>query len=188
VRTRQQRPPRPQYTDSVSNIGAEAVVEAERVGPAPRMRRTRRIVRHVDPWSVFKVALVFHAVLYVVALVTFALLWNVASSTGTIDNFERFMESFGWETFTLEAGEFFRGLWLLGLFWVVMATGLWVLAAYVFNLITDIVGGVSVTVLEAEVVEATVPVAREPAPTEPIPARAAAQRRRRPVEGATIDQ
>jgi hypothetical protein len=184
----------------VSNIGPDAVAAAERIGPGPAMRRTRRIVREVDPWSVFKVALVFHAVLYVVSLVTFALLWNVASSTGTIDNFERFMESFGWESFTLEAGEFFRGLWLLGLFWVVLATGLWVLAAYVFNLITDIVGGVSFTVLEAEVVEVTggeratevaVPVVQTPIAdqlTEPLPARAPAQRRRRPVEGADRDQ
>jgi preprotein translocase subunit SecF len=46
----------------------------------------------------------------------------------------------------------FRGLWILGLFWVVLATGLLVLAATVFNLIADLVGGVRVTVLEEEVV------------------------------------
>ena len=168
----------------------EEVAHAERTGPEPRMRRTKRILRQVEPWSVFKVALVFHAVLYVVGLVTFALLWNVASSTGTIDNFERFMESFGWETFSLEAGEFFRGLWLLGLFWVVLATGLWVLAAYVFNLITDVVGGISVTVLEAEVIEATspTPITRRLPPTEPVAQQRPAPRRRRPVEGAPGDQ
>ena len=37
------------------------------------------------------------------------------------------------------------------LFGVVLGTGLWVLLATIFNLITDLVGGVRVTVLEEEV-------------------------------------
>jgi hypothetical protein len=39
----------------------------------------------------------------------------------------------------------------LGLFGVILGTGLWVLLATIFNLITDLVGGVRVTVLEEEV-------------------------------------
>ena len=62
-------------------------------------RRTTRIVRHVDAWSVFKVALVFHFVLYLTLLLAGVLLWNVANATGTVDNVERFLESFGWESF-----------------------------------------------------------------------------------------
>ena len=42
-------------------------------------------------------------------------------------------------------------MWVLGLFVVVLFTGLWVLIATIFNLITDLVGGVRVTVLEEEV-------------------------------------
>ena len=30
----------------------------------PAVRRTTRILRHIDPWSVFRVTLVFHFVLY----------------------------------------------------------------------------------------------------------------------------
>jgi len=37
------------------------------------------------------------------------------------------------------------------LFGVILGTGLWVLLATIFNLITDLVGGVRVTVLEEEV-------------------------------------
>jgi hypothetical protein len=40
----------------------------------------------------------------------------------------------------------------LGLFGIALGTGLWVLGAIVFNLITELVGGVRVTVLEEEVV------------------------------------
>lgn len=104
----------------------------------------------MDPWSVFRVALVAHFVLYLVLLLTGVLLWNVANATGTVDNVERFMESFGWETFEFDGGELFHQAWILGLFLVVGLTGVAVLAATTFNLITDLVGGIRVTVLEVD--------------------------------------
>lgn len=112
------------------------------------VRRRSSVVRHIDPWSVFRVALAAHMVLYLVFLLAGVLLWNVANATGTVDNVERFMESFGWETFQFNGGELFHQAWILGLFAVVGFTGLAVLAATTFNLITDLVGGIRVTVVE----------------------------------------
>ena len=117
----------------------------------PRVRRVSRVIRDIDPWSVFKVGLVFHLVIYFVVLISLVLLWNVAQSTGTIENVENFMESFGWETFSFEGGALFKNLSIFGLFMVILFTGLWVLIATIFNLITDLVGGIRVTVLEEEV-------------------------------------
>ena len=117
----------------------------------PRVRRVSLVIRDIDPWSVFKVALVFHLVLYFVVLISLVLLWSVAESTGTIENIENFMESFGWESFSFDGWALFKNVWVLGLFVVVLFTGLWVLIATIFNLITDLVGGVRVTVLEEEV-------------------------------------
>ena len=110
-----------------------------------------RVVRHVDTWSVFKVALVFNAFLYAVMLTAGVLLWHVAIATGTIDNVERFFEGFGWESFQFNGGEIFHNAWIAGLFVAVGLTGLAVLLATLFNLITDLVGGVRVSVLEEEV-------------------------------------
>ena len=110
------------------------------------------MIRDIDAWSVFKVALVVHAALYVVLLVTGLLLWNVASATGTIDNIESFLTSFGWDSFTFKGGQVFTSSALGGIFMVILGTGLWVLAAVIFNLVTELVGGVRVTVLEEEVV------------------------------------
>ena len=121
-------------------------------GRAPRVRRVSRVIRDVDPWSVLKVGLVFHFVLYLTLLVASVLLWSVASATGTIDNIERFLESFGWESFQFDGSALFVNALVLGLFAVVLLTALWVLAATVFNLITDLVGGIRVSVLEEEVV------------------------------------
>ncbi|WP_420452038.1 DUF3566 domain-containing protein [Ilumatobacter sp.] len=123
------------------------------LGRRPRVRRVTRVVRSVDPWSVFKIAIVAHLVLYVVVLTASVLLWNVANATGTVQNVERFFESFGWNTFEFDGGEIYHAGWIAGLFVVIGLTGLAVLAATVFNLITDLVGGVRFTVLEEEVVE-----------------------------------
>jgi hypothetical protein len=83
------------------------------------------------------------------------LLWNVASNTGTVDNVERWFTQFGWESFELDGGEIYSNAWVAGLFGVVALTGFAVLLATLFNLVSDMVGGVRVTVLEEEVVERT---------------------------------
>jgi hypothetical protein len=147
-------PPDAPYVSST--MMAHGVAPVPRVlGRRPRVRRVTRVVRHVDPWSIFKVAIVFNLVLYGVLLTAGVLLWNVAYATGTIDNLERFFESFGWEQFEFDGGAIYHAAWIAGLFGVVGLTGAVVLAATLFNLITDLVGGVRMTVLEEEVVERT---------------------------------
>lgn len=124
-------------------------------GRRPRVRRVTRVVRHVDPWSVFKIGLIFSLVAYVSVLTSGVLLWRVAEATGTVDNIERWFLQFGWETFELDGDEIFDQAWVIGLFGVVAMTGGLVLLATLFNLVSDIVGGIRVTVLEEEVVERT---------------------------------
>lgn len=119
----------------------------------PRVRRVTRVVRHVDPWSAFKVGLLFSLVAYVICLTSGVLLWRVASETGTIDNLQNWFTQFGWETFELDGGAIYHNAWIIGLFLAVGATGLIVLFATLFNLVSDIVGGVRISVLEEEVVE-----------------------------------
>jgi hypothetical protein len=80
------------------------------------------------------------------------LLWNVAHATGTIDNIEKFFEQFGWESFEFKGGEIYHNAWIGGLFVAIGLTGFAVLIATLFNLITDLVGGIRVSVLEEEVV------------------------------------
>jgi hypothetical protein len=123
------------------------------LGRKARVRKVTRVVRHVDPWSVFKVAIIASMVLYLTLLTASVLLWNVAYATGTIENVERFFESFGWQSFEFNGGEIYHAAWIAGLFGVLGLTGLSVLLATLFNLITDLVGGVRFTVLEEEVVE-----------------------------------
>jgi hypothetical protein len=123
---------------------------------APRVRRVTRVIREIDPWSAFKVGLAFHLVVYFTVLIASVLLWSVASATGTIDNIERFLMSFGWESFQFHGWTLLLNEILLGLLLVALLTIVWVLGATMFNLITDLVGGIRVSVLEDEVLVSTV--------------------------------
>ena len=151
------RPPVTAWGDHMTNLPANAQGAGLRApGRRPRVRRVTRVLRHIDPWSTFKLALLFSVVAYLVSLTAGVLLWRVAESTGTLDNVERWFTQFGWETFEFKGGEIFHNAWIIGLFGAVALTGGLVLLATLFNLVSDIVGGVRLTVLEEEVVERTV--------------------------------
>lgn len=153
----------PEFTDADGTGGLPSLYKPKQPARAlrpvtlpkagrPRVRRVTRVVRTIDTWSVFKVAMCFSLFLYAVCLTAGVLLWQVAQNTGTVDNIERFFESFGWQTFELKGGTIYHNAWVGGLFGVVGLTGLCVLSATMFNLIADLVGGIRVTVLEEEVI------------------------------------
>ena len=145
----------PTIRTSPAFLGVRRQVVLRRVGGRPRVRRVSRVVRHIDPWSTFKVAGLFSLVFYVVLMTAGVMLWRVADSTGTIANVERWFTQFGWETFELHGDEIFSAAWVIGLFLVVATTGVAVLMATIFNLISDVVGGIRLSVLEEEVTERT---------------------------------
>ena len=133
-----------------TDLREAASVAVRRPGSRHRVRRVTRVVRHIDPWSAFKVGAVFSLVTYVVGLTAGVLLWRVADSTGTLGNIERWFTQFGWETFELKGDEVFDAARTIGLFLAVGLTGLMVLLATLFNLVSDMVGGLRVSVLENE--------------------------------------
>lgn len=60
-----------------------------------RARKVRRILRHIEPWSVLKISLLFYAALFLIVCVASALLWGAARSSGTVENVESFITSVG---------------------------------------------------------------------------------------------
>ena len=116
-----------------------------------RARKVRRLVRHVEPWSVLKVALLFYFCLWVILLIAGVMLWSLAVTSGMIDNIETFItELFALESFTFNADQLFRASAVGGLVLVVAGAGFTVLMAVLFNLISDLTGGVRFTVVEEE--------------------------------------
>jgi len=116
-----------------------------------RARKVRRLVRHVEPWSVLKVSLIFYFCLWVILLVAGVILWSFAVGSGTVDNVENFVtELFALKSFELNADEIFRASAIGGLVLVLAGSGFTVLMAVLFNLISDVTGGVRFTVVEEE--------------------------------------
>lgn len=130
-----------------------------------RARKVKRVIRHVDPWSVLKVSLAFYACLFVIFMVAGALLWNLAAAAGTIHGIEGFIKEAGaFKTFSFEGAVIFRAAFLGGLVLVIAGSAFNVLLAVLFNLISDLVGGVRITVIEEETAR---PVVAPPVPREP---------------------
>ncbi|MBA2282413.1 MAG: DUF3566 domain-containing protein [Acidimicrobiia bacterium] len=116
-----------------------------------RARKVKRVIRRFDPWSILKISLIFYLCFYVVAMVAGFLLWNLGDRAGVIENVEGFVENMGaFETFDFEPDLILQGSALIGGALVVVFTGLTVLAAVLFNLISDLVGGVRITVIEED--------------------------------------
>ena len=81
------------------------------------------------------------------------ILWNVINSQGYVERFENFiLEIFNYETFTINGDELFRWYLWLGLFSVLVLTALTVVLCLLYNLISILVGGIRVTLIEEETV------------------------------------
>jgi hypothetical protein len=98
---------------------------------------------------VFKLSFVFYLCLFVIVVIAGLLLWSMAVNAGdTIDNLESFIVDIGFEDFEFVAGDLLRGLLVFGAVLVVVGTVVTTLLAILFNLISDLVGGIRYTVIE----------------------------------------
>jgi hypothetical protein len=108
------------------------------------------VVRKIDTWSVLKVSALFFASLVLVLLIAGILLWAAGSVVGAIEGVEKFMRAIGFEDFRFVGTQLLRGFTAAGLVLVLLGTGLSVLVAVIYNLISDLVGGIELTVLEED--------------------------------------
>lgn len=149
------------------------------------VRRVRRIIRKIDAWTVFKVSAVLWAVVALATVLGLVMFWSVLSAAEIPDRLTEFLIeitllSEGSDPFG-DNDSFLRLAIFGSIAWAVLGCGLTTLGAVMYNLISDVVGGVEIVVLEetlAPVAQAnSVPVqpARRPAltgadvPTEETP-------------------
>ena len=98
-----------------------------------------------------KVSLIFYFCAWAIMLFVGVTLWNLAVSSGLVVNVENFVvELFALESFKINADQIFRIAAVGGLVLVVAGSGFTVLGAVLFNLISDVTGGVRFTVVEEE--------------------------------------
>ncbi len=121
-------------------------------------RRVRRIVRHIEVWSVLKISILFFACLWAVFLIAGFIIWGVAESSGTVGKLESLItELFALDTFNFDGKQIFKGYALGGLILAIAGSTLNVLMVLLFNLISDLTGGLRVTMIEEETVRPSPP-------------------------------
>jgi hypothetical protein len=114
-------------------------------GPVAQGRRVRLVVRRVEPWTVLKFSVLLFATLYLVFLVAGLVLWAAATATGLRENIEKFIgDLIASDDFKILGPTMLRASILGGLVLVVMGTGASVLFTVLYNLISDVIGGITV--------------------------------------------
>lgn len=116
------------------------------------VRRVRRIIRKVDPWTALKVSALVWAVLAIAIVLGMVIFWSVFERAGVPERLTEFLVEI---TLIEESSQpfanteqFLRVLIFGSVVWWVLMTGFTTAGAIVYNLVSDVVGGVEVVVLE----------------------------------------
>ncbi|HUG31544.1 MAG TPA: DUF3566 domain-containing protein [Acidimicrobiia bacterium] len=116
------------------------------------VRRVRRIIRKIDPWTTLKVSAFVWAVLALAFVLGAVIFWSVLDRAGIPDRLVDFMV----EITLIEEGsdpfanteQFLRFLIFGSVVGWVVATGMTVATSVIYNLVSDVVGGLEIVVLE----------------------------------------
>jgi hypothetical protein len=139
-------------------------------------RRIRQRLWSVDPWSVFKISVMFYACMFLVVMVAGTVLWNVGRSSGVIDEFEGFVTQLGAygecvaeeevaagtefvsdddcpdgtvriDSFVLDDGVVFKSTLIAAAVIAITGSAANVLMVVLLNLITEVSGGMKYTII-----------------------------------------
>lgn len=150
-------PPHAASTPTPSSAPAASTppVTARRASVHAAPRRTRVVVRKVGPLSVLKLSLIFYFCVMLIVYFALMIIYWVLNAVGAIDSTGRLL---GYVFATGSAdnsrpvvigfGNVFTWLFGIGLANVVLWSLVNVFVAFLYNLISDVVGGVEVTLAE----------------------------------------
>ncbi len=132
------------------------------------VRRVRRVIRKIDPWTVLKVSLVFDAIASLLFVLGTWVMWSILVQRGIPERLSELAANLTL-TFTPDGALYFRIVVLVAVISTILFSGSVTLAAVLYNLISDVVGGVEVIVLEERFdLPAAVPTRVRPAVHRPV--------------------
>ena len=132
-------------------VTAEPAVAAPAKGQRFEARKVKRLVRHVDPWSMLKLATLVALSMWLTVMIAAVILWTVGRNSGAIGSIEEFVNSsLSLQDWKLDGTFLFRQFGLVTLLVFLGMAVFTTVATLVFNLVSDIIGGVWVTVIEEE--------------------------------------
>jgi hypothetical protein len=145
-------------TGNVTATGATARVRGRgpsRSGRGPR--RARLQLRHIDTWSALKISLVLSIALFFIWMVAVGVLYGVLSALGVFGTLNDLFGQLGTASGSgggggdvVTPGVVFGGAAVIGAINIVLLTALCTVGTFIYNLCSDLVGGLELTLSERD--------------------------------------
>jgi hypothetical protein len=119
-------------------------------------RRARLQLRHIDIWSAFKISLVLSIALFFIWMVAVGILYGVLSALGVFDTLNDLFGQLGSASGSgggkdvITPGIVFGGAAVIGAINVILMTALCTVGTFIYNLCSDLVGGLEITLSERD--------------------------------------
>ena len=117
-----------------------------------RVNRVRRIIRKIDPWTVLKVTLVLNFVIALTVVLGLSIMWVLLVNAGVpqgLEDIARRLALLDQDASLVGNIEpLFTGLVSLAAVYMLTQTAIATVGAFFYNLVSDLVGGIEVVVLE----------------------------------------
>ncbi|HEY0402910.1 MAG TPA: DUF3566 domain-containing protein [Blastococcus sp.] len=120
-------------------------------------RRARLQLRHIDTWSALKISLVLSIALFFIWMVAVAVLYGVLSALGVFQTLNDLFGQLGSASGSkggggdvITPGLVFWGAAVIGAINVVLMTALCTVGTFIYNLCSDLVGGLELTLSERD--------------------------------------
>ena len=117
-----------------------------------RVNRVRRIIRKVDPWTVLKVSFVFNFIISLTIVLGFSILWVLLVNAGVPQGLEEIARRLALlddnASLVGNVEVLFSSVLFFATVYLLTQTAITTLGAFFYNLISDLVGGIEVIVLE----------------------------------------
>ena len=127
---------------------------AGRSGRGPR--RARLQLRHIDTWSALKISLVLSIAMFFIWMVAVGILYGVLNGLGVFDTLNNLFGQVGGAKAgapvkpVITLGVVFWGAGIIGAINVVLMTALCTVGTFIYNMCSDLVGGLEITLSERD--------------------------------------
>ena len=117
-----------------------------------KVNRVRRIIRKIDPWTVLKVTFVLNFIIALTIVLGFSILWVLLVNAGVPQGLEDIARRLALldadASLVGNVEPLFTSVVFLATVYLLTQTALATIGASFYNLVSDLVGGVEVVVLE----------------------------------------
>ena len=117
-----------------------------------KVNRVRRIIRKIDPWTVLKVTFVLNFIVALTMVLGFSILWVLLVNAGVPQGLEDIARRLALldadASLVVNVEALVSSVVFLAIVYLLTQTALATIGAFFYNLVSDLVGGIEVVVLE----------------------------------------